>query len=313
MDKRPLPPPVTIRFESQGVLCAGQLHRPPGSATRTPLVVMCHGVGGTTDRLHRQAQSLARAGFSALAIDYRGWGRSEGTPRHLLDLEGRLHDVRRAVEVGRELEGIDPDRVALWGVSLGGAHVVQAAADGAEVVGVISQVPFNGFPRKVEGRGPVQTVRLLGAILRDRLRARRGKAPFYIPTIGRPGELALVATPAAAAHLEAAPAEIRSSNRIAPGGALEMMRYRPSTIAHRVDVPLLVCVAAHDTETPPELSAQIAGRAPHGRLISYDADHMAFYDDPELWSRVAGDQVAFLTDCFADAGTPGAADGTAAQ
>lgn len=295
--------PTTVWFDSEGVRCAGQLYRPPGSADTPPLVVMCHGVGGTAARLRRQATSLAEAGFAALAIDYRGWGDSEGTPRHVLDLAGQREDLRSAIASARRLEGVDTDRIVLWGVSLGGAHVVHVAAEGAAIRGVIAQVPFNGFPRAVEGRGPRQTLRLMTAIARDRLRHRRGKDPSYIPMVGRPGELALVTSADAAQHVESLGrdegGEKGRPSVIAPGGVLDMMRYRPSSIAHQVQVPLLVCVAAYDTETPPELAAQIAGRAPHGQLRSYPATHMDFYGDPELWSRVVGDQVAFLRECFA--------------
>lgn len=290
--------PTTIWFDSEGVRCAGQLYRPPNPAGAPPLVVMCHGVGGTAARLRRQASSLAEAGFAALAIDYRGWGDSDGTPRHVLDLAGQRKDLRSAIASARRLEGVDTDRIALWGVSLGGAHVVHLASEGAAICGVIAQVPFNGFPRRIEGRGPRQTVRLLAAITRDRLRRRRGKGPHYIPMVGRPGELALVTSADAAQHVESLGAEEGAPSVIAPGGVLDMMRYRPSDLAHRLRVPLLVCVAAYDTETPPELAAQIAGRAPHGRLRSYPATHMDFYGDPDLWSRVVGDQVAFLRECF---------------
>jgi hypothetical protein len=39
--------------------------------------------------------------------------------------------------------------VALWGNSLGGAHVISVAADDPRIVAVVAQIPFNGFPRRV--------------------------------------------------------------------------------------------------------------------------------------------------------------------
>lgn len=288
----------SVWFESGGTRCAGQLYRRDDATDHIPLVVMCHGVGGTADRLQVQATSLAQAGFAALAIDYRGFGHSGGTPRHVLDLAAHRADLRSAITAARRLPGIDPARIALWGVSAGGAHVVHVAAEGAPVVGVIAQVPFNGFPKKVEGRSAWQTLRLFGVILDDRLRHRLGRSPHYIPMVARPGKVALVTTRDAVGHVESLGAGTTWPNEIAPGGTLDMIRYRPSDLADRIRVPLLVCIAEHDMQTP--FADQIAARAPRGELKSYPATHMDFYGDPELWSRVVADQIEFLHRCFAE-------------
>jgi uncharacterized protein len=42
--------------------------------------------------------------------------------------------------------------VTLWGNSLGGAHAISVAAHDPRIVAVVAQIPFNGFPRRVEGR-----------------------------------------------------------------------------------------------------------------------------------------------------------------
>jgi hypothetical protein len=66
------------------------------------------------------------------------------------------------------------------GTSLSGGHVVAVAADLPEVSAVVCQVPFNGFPRRVEGRSAAVTLRLLLAMVSDRVRGALGRLPRYI-------------------------------------------------------------------------------------------------------------------------------------
>lgn len=283
-----------VSFTSAGVRCAGYLYLPAG-AERVPCVVLCHGFSGTMDRLFDYAERFAAAGFAALVFDYRSFGESGGEPRQVPDIDGQLDDVRAAVAFARGHERVDPERVLLWGNSLGGAHVITVAAGDPRIAAVVAQIPFNGFPKKVEGRSTGDTLRLLGAMVRDALRGKLGLRPYYIPMVGRPGELAVTATPEAAQHIQALTGGQTTlwRNSIAPRGLLSMMRYRPAEAAARLTCPLLVCVAAEDRETPLETSRVLADSASRGELRVYPGTHFTFYTDPEIRERVAADQIDF--------------------
>lgn len=284
-----------VSFTAAGVRCAGYLYLPddPG---RVPCVVLCHGFSGTMDRLFDYAERFAAEGLAALVFDYRSFGESEGEPRQVPDIVGQLTDVRAAVAFARAHERVDPDRVLLWGNSLGGAHAVTVASDDPRIAAVVAQIPFNGFPKKVEGRSTGETLRLLSAILWDALRGRLGMRPHYIPMVGRPGELAVTATPEADQHIQTLTGGGRTlwRNSIAPRGLLQMMRYRPADAAARLACPLLVCVAAEDQETPLETTRELADRAPRGELRVYPGTHFTFYTDPDFRDRVVTDQIDFL-------------------
>jgi fermentation-respiration switch protein FrsA (DUF1100 family) len=55
--------------------------------------------------------------------DYRGYGRSDGSP----DEEGIYKDGRAVFDYALKLPEVDPRRVVLWGTSLGGAVAVDVA------------------------------------------------------------------------------------------------------------------------------------------------------------------------------------------
>src|SRR5436309_3317807 len=120
-----------IAFPSGGEDCKAWLFLP--DAERPPLVILGHGLGGTREMgLEPYARRFADAGIAALVFTYRHFGDSGGQPRQLLDIERQLTDWAAALAYVRGLDGIDTDRIGLWGSSFGGGHVIEVAArDGA--------------------------------------------------------------------------------------------------------------------------------------------------------------------------------------
>jgi fermentation-respiration switch protein FrsA (DUF1100 family) len=274
----------------------GYLHRPVKADGKVPGVVMGHGFSGTQDRLFDNAGQFAEAGLAALTFDYRSFGESGGEPRQLVNVEGQLEDWRAAIRCTRGLEGVDPDRIALWGSSLGGGHVIVVAAEDPRVAAVVAQIPFNGFPRRVEGRSTLDALRLFWAMTVDAARGRLGLSPRYVAMVGEPGEVAVTATPQAREHIATLSGESRDSlwrNEVAPRGLFGMMRYKPGEVAHRLGMPVLVSIAERDNETPEELSRQITERAPRGEFRRYPGTHFDFYRDP-VRQRILADQIDFL-------------------
>ncbi|MFI8971494.1 alpha/beta hydrolase [Nocardia asteroides] len=285
-----------VSFDVRGTRCAGRLVLPAGTDP-VACVVLCHGFSGTMDRLLDYADRFARAGFAALVFDYRSFGESDGEPRQVPTIGGQLDDLRGAVAFVRDHPRVDPDRIALWGNSLGGAHAVTVAADDPRITAVVAQIPFNGFPKKVEGRSTGETLRLLSAIVRDAVRGKLGLRPFYIQMVGAPGTLAVTTTDEAEQHIRILTGSEHTSwrNSIAPRALLTMLtRYRPARSAARLRCPLLVCAAADDHETPPESSRALADSAPRGELRIYPGTHFSFYTDPALRDRVVTEQIDFL-------------------
>ncbi|MDN5749600.1 MAG: alpha/beta hydrolase [Pseudonocardia sp.] len=109
-------------FDSHGTRCAAWYLRAE-SATLTgargrPCVVMGHGFGATRDAgLLPFAERFAAAGADVLVFDYRGYGTSEGTLRQNVLHTAHRQDYHAAIAHARLLDGVDPDRIVLWGSS----------------------------------------------------------------------------------------------------------------------------------------------------------------------------------------------------
>src|SRR6266487_7056742 len=105
-----------VAFMSSGDECRAWLFMP--KAERPPLVILGHGLGATREYgLEPYAQRFADAGIAALVFTYRHFGDSGGHPRQLLDIERQLDDWAAALAYARTVEGIDGERIALWGTS----------------------------------------------------------------------------------------------------------------------------------------------------------------------------------------------------
>jgi alpha-beta hydrolase superfamily lysophospholipase len=289
-----------VAFVSGTVSCAGHLFLPEpqaGTGERLPVVILAHGFSGTMDRLVPHAERFAAGGIAALVFDYRGFGKSGGEPRQVVDLPSQHQDLRAAIAWARGRDDLDPGRVALWGNSLGGAHVISVAADDPRIVAVVAQIPFNGFPRRVEGRSTGAALRLFGAMVWDSVKGRLHLEPFYIPMVAKPGELAVAATQEADRHIQTLTgdnAATRWRNEVAPRGLLQMLRYRPALDAARLQAPMLVCAAEQDREAPVDSARALAIAAPRGVLRVYPGTHFDFYTDPAIRDRALADQLGFL-------------------
>lgn len=120
--------PMAIPLE--GVSMPAYLLRAEGRAAETrPLLILTNGYDGTvTDMYFASAVAAARRGYHVLFFD----GPGQGAP--LYEQGATLRPdwetvVKAVVDVAIELPGVDPDRIALSGWSLGG-HLAARAATG---------------------------------------------------------------------------------------------------------------------------------------------------------------------------------------
>ncbi|MGD1102823.1 MAG: alpha/beta fold hydrolase [Terriglobia bacterium] len=108
-----------------GKMLRGMLHLPAAALEwPAPGVVLLHGFTGNRMESHwmfvKCSRALAQAGFASLRFDFYGSGESDGEFREMT-LRGEIADGRAAVAFLRAQTGIDPERVGLLGLSLGGA------------------------------------------------------------------------------------------------------------------------------------------------------------------------------------------------
>ena len=291
------PPRLDIRIPSHGEQLAAYLYRPdtylPNTAAEpVPCVVMAHGFSATRDDgLPPYAEAFQRAGFAVILFDYRHFGASTGQPRQLLDINRQQQDYRAVIDWARRSDGIDPDRIVLWGSSFSGGHVLAVAATDPRIAAVISQAPFTDSIAVMRQLPLSNLLRGSAAAVADRVGAMLGRAPRNIPAVGPPGTFAIMTEADAQQGFEAiVNPNTLWRNEVAARIMLDIAGYRPVRYASRLTMPVLFCVCDADTTTPPGPSVQAARTAPRGELRRYPYGHFDIYNDPQ----VKADQVEFL-------------------
>lgn len=105
------------------------------------VILLAHGNAGNVAGRARWLRILQeRLRVSVFAFDYRGYGRSEGTPT----VKGVIEDARAARAKVCELAKIDPSELIIMGESLGGAIAVELAAE-RPVSGLVLQSTFSSL------------------------------------------------------------------------------------------------------------------------------------------------------------------------
>lgn len=121
------------------------------------VVLFCHGNGGNiTHRAEILRILHDRVGVAVLIFDYRGYGRSAGTPNEA----GVLQDARAARAWLAQRAGVAEKEIVLLGNSLGGGVAVDLAAkDGARAL--VLENTFTSLPDVAAHYYPWLPVRLL--------------------------------------------------------------------------------------------------------------------------------------------------------
>ncbi len=287
-----------LTFKSNGLGLSAWLFMPEKTDPPVPCIIMAHGFGGTREaRLEPYALRFHEQGFAVLIFDYRHFGESQGEPRQLLSIPDQLDDWAAALTFVRTLEGIDINRIALWGTSLSGGHVIMAAAKDGNVACVSAQCPM--LDGRAAGLATLRrsgvgfSLRLLMHAQRDMIRSFLGLSPHRIPIVGPPDSIAFLNTPNADERFgDIAPEDF--CNEICARVALRMDKYRPIKSATKVRCPTLIQICDKDDLAPAKV-AEKTGRI-MGSLAEvkhYPIDHFDIYLGDDFQQSVS-DQLDFF-------------------
>ncbi|MDL5154752.1 alpha/beta hydrolase [Actinomycetospora termitidis] len=247
-----------------------------------PCVVMAHGFGATRDSgLLPFAEAFVTAGADVLLVDYRGFGDSEGEPRGHVDHRAHRRDYHAAVARARLIDGVDPERIVLWGSSYSGGHVVAVAAADRRIAGVISQgAAMDGLGALVEilrSAGPRQLLKVSAHAVADAFGHALGRPDHRVAVYGPPGTVAAITAPDAEAGYGAiiGPTFV---NEMPARDILTIPLNRPVTAAPRVHCPMLLVVAASDSIAPPAAVRKVAVTAGGPvETLEIDCGHFDIY------------------------------------
>ncbi len=163
---------IALRAEDGTRLSAWFL---PAAAARGA-ILFCHGNAGNISHRLESLQLFHQLGFAVLIFDYRGYGQSAGSPSE----EGTAQDAAAAWQYLRRTRQLPPERIVVFGRSLGGAVAARLAA--SEKPGaLIIESAFTSMPDLAAGLYPWLPARWLCRFKYDtRLSLQRLGCPVLI-------------------------------------------------------------------------------------------------------------------------------------
>lgn len=118
-----------ISYPSDGLSITGVMQIPVNGHAPFPVIIMNHGyfdregyVPG--DGTYRAAEYLNKYGYITLASDYRSWGKSDIGSSFFYS--GLVIDVINLINAASSIPQADPNRIGMWGHSMGGGVTAKA-------------------------------------------------------------------------------------------------------------------------------------------------------------------------------------------
>ena len=156
-------------YKSEGLKIYALLTVPVGQKPKTgwPVVIFNHGYippaqYRTTERYVAYVDAFARNGYIVFKSDYRGHGSSEGRASGGYGSPDYTIDVLNAVGSIKRYKDADPNRIGMWGHSMGGSATLRAMVVSQDIkagviwAGVVASYPdlFTRWRRPSSGGVP---------------------------------------------------------------------------------------------------------------------------------------------------------------
>ncbi|KAJ7580987.1 alpha/beta-hydrolase [Mycena floridula] len=225
----------------------------PSLAGPHPVIVMAHGWSANKlMSLAEYAEAFATLGYACVVFDYRRWGASDGTPRHLLVVKEQLEDYRTVIKYVRQQSHLDPQRVVVWGSSFAGGHAITLASEpSVNVVAAIAQCPYTGVTPVALN---LTTFKTMFYAITDALKQLFGLPPLYIMAATGPGRVGGLTAPGSEEGLLA----------ICKKSQLTSLCSRASFIR----CPLILIAPEDDTLCLLSGAQTVVGSAEHGEILA---------------------------------------------
>lgn len=289
-----------VEYAVDGEVIRSWFYTPPKNKTPVPCVVLCHGFGGTKDiLLEKYALGFVEEGFAALALEYRHFGESDGLPRQHYSFKKQLEDIRESIAFVKSQEGIDPEKIFIWGTSAGGPHGINVACDDHSIAGIIVQCA--GLDHKKDSKivsrreSIFYFIKLFVHGQRDKGRGRFRLSEHTVPIVGKPGTLAILNAPGAfAGYSSIVTKESLFQNKVCTRVMLIPPGVDTLKNSLKVQCPVLLCVCEKDTLVAPDSHIQVAKNLKEKATVkTYPIGHFDIYKG-EHFKKAFQDQVDFI-------------------
>jgi fermentation-respiration switch protein FrsA (DUF1100 family) len=236
------------------------------------------------------AALLAAAGFATLAFDHRGFGESGGRRQHE-DSQGKLADLRAAVGALAAQPEVDPARIGLAGICLGGGYAIRAAAQDPRVRAVAGIAGGYNSPAEMAASMGIGEYRAALSAALDRYDS-------YLPAVAPDGgEAAMGGDEPYAYYGTPRSRSPHWRNEVTRGSLHSLMTFDALGAAELLaGAPLLIVHGERDAYCSPALAQALYDRKRGDKEILWLGAglHTDLYDNPPYVNQAAAAAAAFF-------------------
>jgi uncharacterized protein len=255
-----------IDYPSDGLTITGVMQLPVGAGP-FPVVLMNHGffsrsVYRSGDGTDRAAAFLAEHGYITLASDYRSWGDSDIGSSFFYS--GLVIDVINLINAVPSIKQADPDRIGMWGHSMGGGVTTKVLTVDERVKAAVLYSPVSADDADIIARwGPG----CFGDIAQGELIVGCNSSDVI------PDDL---------------PQNMQAAYRFAASDADTLKKIAPFYHLRLIDIPIQIHYGTEDGKfisgTPPQWSVKLTqGLRDEGKqveLLQYEGEGHSFIGQP---------------------------------
>ena len=291
--------PQELSFHSDGLHIAGYLCAPedwkPGDERRPGILVLPGYAGNPLFDCIHMMKRLAADGWFAFSFAYRGFGQSEGVRTRHRPME-QVQDAYNALSFMETIDGIDPQRLGIFGTSFGGAHGIWVAAHDERVKCLVTSVAVTNGQRWMKLlRRPWEWFAFKDRIAEEARQRVRGADPGLLSI-----DEIIIRDPHAQREME-----IQRGKTLQKGVELDLASvaalfdFRPDWLIHRISPrPVLMIYGERDNIVPPEeaLECYAACGEPKKLVKLPGANHYDSYEfrNPEMSKIVHAETAAWF-------------------
>lgn len=285
---------VKSDFISKGIRCDGDLLL-PDIEIKPPVIIMAHGLAAQKNfGLMPYAERFIKKNMAVFLFDYRTFGKSDGTPRQVVDPFRHIEDWKAAISHVRTLKQVNSSKIALWGTSFSGGHVITVGAEDGNICAIVAQVPFMSGFSSIHLKSFIDIVKSIIFGLYDFMRNALKLSPHYSPVIARPGTFAaLNSIESYDGFMAIVGNDSKWENKMTSRGLLKIAFYNPIFKAKYIKAPVLIMAAIHDSIVPFSATIRCSKKISKVELVVMDCNHFAPFKG-EVFNKYINRHVNFL-------------------
>ena len=251
--------PSEVTFYSDSDKIAGYLFTPAdwkaGDPPRPGILVLAGYSGNTQADCTHMMKRLCAEGWFVFGYDYVGFGKSDGKRNRHRPLE-QAQNTYDALTYMQTVPGIDPERLAIYGTSFGGANGIWVTAHDERVKCLVTSVGVtDGYEWMRSIRRPWEWLAFKDRVLKEAQKRVVSGEGTLVPN----GEIMLRDPESQRQRdMHAQAGHTFQSEERDIESAEAVMRYRPDWVVDKISPrPVLMIYAEHDNLVPPvqQLSA----------------------------------------------------------